>query len=114
MASCPETGPLPRVDFPVREESFHLWYLEGESFPYGKDATEGATMDQVITSAQELGRLVRQVRRNQGVTQAELAGASGVGQRFVVDLEKGKPTCELEKSLHIVQMLGIELRVRTP
>ena len=67
-----------------------------------------------ISSAKQLGDLVKKVRQAQSLTQAELAAASGVGVRFIVDLEKGKPTCELERSLLIVKMLGIKLEALSP
>jgi hypothetical protein len=33
----------------------------------------------------------------------------GTGLRFIVDLEKGKPTCQVGKTLHVLQMLGFVL-----
>ncbi len=47
------------------------------------------------------------------MTQADLAGASGLGVRFIGDLERGKPTCEIGKTLQVLTMLGIELDART-
>jgi y4mF family transcriptional regulator len=67
-----------------------------------------------LDSATAFGVLIRKVRKAQRLTQSELAGASGVGLRFVVDLEKGKPTCELEKALRVAAMLGIRLIVQEP
>lgn len=64
-----------------------------------------------ITSAGDMGARIREARKAQGLTQADLAGASGVGVRFVVDLEAGKPTCELEKALRVARMLGLRLRL---
>ena len=66
-----------------------------------------------LESPPEIGNLVRLVRKSYGMTQSELAGSSGVGLRFVVDLEKGKPTCEVGKVLHVLKMLGIAI-VATP
>lgn len=60
-----------------------------------------------IRSPAEVGELVRRVRKEIGMTQGDLAGSSGVGLRFIVDLEKGKPTCEIGKVMHVLQMLGI-------
>lgn len=62
-----------------------------------------------FSSAKEIGNIVRTVRQKQGLTQPQLAAACGTGIRFIVDLEKGKPTCELEKALIILAMLGISL-----
>ncbi len=66
-----------------------------------------------LESPDDIGALVRRVRKAAGMTQTELAGSGGIGLRFVVDLEKGKPTCEVGKVLHVLKMLGIAL-VATP
>ena len=44
-----------------------------------------------IHTSAELGELVKDARRAQGLLQTDLAGLSGTGNRFVVDLERGKP-----------------------
>lgn len=41
-----------------------------------------------------------------GLTQPELALAAGVGVRFIVDLEGGKPTVRLEQVLRVIDALG--------
>ena len=38
----------------------------------------------------------------------------GTGLRFISDLEKGKPTCQIGKVLQVVQALGLELRITSP
>ncbi len=67
-----------------------------------------------ITSAQELGEQIRALRKKVGVSQIELAASSDTGVRFIQDLEKGKPTCELQKTLHVAHMLGIKLEITLP
>jgi HTH-type transcriptional regulator/antitoxin HipB len=67
-----------------------------------------------VTTASEFGKLVRKTRKNAKLTQASLAAASGIGERFVRELEKGKPTCQLEKALFVAQMLGIKFNVTVP
>ena len=62
-----------------------------------------------ITSAKDFGSLIRQERTRQNLTQSEVAAACGTGVRFIVDLEKGKPSCELDKALMVAAMLGIKL-----
>ena len=57
----------------------------------------------------QLGKVVRQQRKAQGLTQKELAGLCGVGVRFLGELERGKESCEIGKTLLIVKMLGINL-----
>ncbi len=68
----------------------------------------------IIRTAVDLGKLIRQVRLKQNLKQKDLATTSGTGERFIVDLEHGKPTCELDKSLHVARMLGIKLEVTLP
>lgn len=67
-----------------------------------------------IYNAEMLGQAIRQQRRRLKVTQRDLAMTSGTGLRFIVDLEKGKPTCQLGKALEIVRALGLNLEVREP
>lgn len=62
-----------------------------------------------VTDAQSFGLMIKRVRKELKMTQPELAAASGTGVRFIVDLEKGKPTCELGKALQIARVLGIKL-----
>ena len=58
--------------------------------------------------------MIRETRRRLGVTQKDLALTAGTGLRFVIDLEKGKETCELGKSLRILHTLGITLTLTPP
>jgi HTH-type transcriptional regulator / antitoxin HipB len=63
---------------------------------------------------QQVGSLIRQTRKSLGVTQKDLALTSGTGLRFVIDLEKGKETCEIGKALTVLQTLGIKLTLTPP
>jgi HTH-type transcriptional regulator / antitoxin HipB len=63
---------------------------------------------------QQIGALIRKTRKSLGVTQRDLALTSGTGLRFVIDLEKGKETCEIGKALTILQTLGIKLILTPP
>ena len=65
----------------------------------------------MIEDSRTLGEAIRQQRRRLKVTQKDLAMASGSGLRFIVDLEKGKPTCQLGKALEIVRVLGLKLEI---
>lgn len=62
-----------------------------------------------IDNIEELGNYIRQTRKSQGLTQAELAMTANVGVRFLVDLENGKETAQVGKVLKICQMLGLKL-----
>lgn len=65
-------------------------------------------------TAQAIGTLIRDSRKRLGVTQKDLALTSGTGLRFVIDLEKGKETCEIGKALTVLQTLGIKLTLTPP
>lgn len=67
-----------------------------------------------IISAKNFGNLIRDARRKSKLTQAQLAAASGIGERFLRELEKGKATCQLEKALFVAQMLGIKFYAEAP
>ena len=67
-----------------------------------------------ITNTVEMGKLIRATRKKAKLTQAALAAASGIGERFIRELEKGKPSCQLEKALLVIQTLGIKLDAQLP
>ncbi len=66
-----------------------------------------------IKSCKDLGNLVRETRKSQNLTQKQLAALCGCGERFIIDLEKGKPTCTIDKALEVAYMLGIKLTTET-
>jgi y4mF family transcriptional regulator len=57
----------------------------------------------------QIGAVIRSTRKALGVTQRDLALTSGTGLRFIIELEKGKETCELGKALRVLHTLGIEM-----
>lgn len=63
----------------------------------------------IIDNPKSLGQALRQARKQLGLTQPELALASGVGVRFIVELEAGKPTIQLGRALQVVDALGGQL-----
>lgn len=65
----------------------------------------------IIASIKDIGNLVKETRTKQQLTQVQLAQLSNVGTRFLSDLENGKPTCEIEKTLKVLSNLGIKLVV---
>jgi len=64
-----------------------------------------------IEDTEQLGKAIRYKRKQLAVTQRELAMTCGTGERFIVDLEQGKATCQVGKVLQVVQALGINLRM---
>ena len=64
------------------------------------------------TSAmQPIAEAVRRTRRHHGLTQADLAGLSGTGPRFISELENAKPTVAMNKVLAVLATLGLRLDV---
>ena len=61
-----------------------------------------------------IGALIKQARKSLKVTQKELALTSGTGLRFIIDLEKGKPTCQMGKVLVVLQSMGIKIEFVPP
>ena len=64
-----------------------------------------------IRSPQQLGNALRTARKRLELTQPKLALAAGVGVRFIVDLEAGKPTLRLENVLRVIDALGGEIQL---
>jgi len=62
----------------------------------------------------EIGDIVRTTRRAASLRQDELAGAAGVGLRFIVDLEAGKPTAQMGKVLQVLAALGCLIDITPP
>jgi transcriptional regulator with XRE-family HTH domain len=69
-----------------------------------RDGTIGQRASEV---ARAFGSLVRRRRRALTMTQDQLALVTGVGRRFLVDLEAGKTSCQLGRSLVVAQALGL-------
>lgn len=61
-----------------------------------------------------IGQLVKDTRKSLNITQKDLALTSNTGLRFIIDLESGKPTCQLEKVLTVLYMLGIKIEFKVP
>lgn len=58
-------------------------------------------------SPRAIGALIAAERIRQGLAQRELAGLADVGVRFLVELEAGKPTAALGKTIQVLAALGI-------
>ena len=60
----------------------------------------------------KIGDAVRNTRKKLGATQRDLALTSGTGLRFIIDLEKGKPTCQIGKVLTVLHTLGVAIELK--
>jgi transcriptional regulator with XRE-family HTH domain len=101
-----------------RNIPFRVHFLNFQSFTtkYSCSGT-GADMDKdentiefrASTTALAFGSLIRSRRRALKMRQNQLALATGVGRRFLIDLEGGKPSCQLGRSLLVADALGLRL-----
>ena len=67
-----------------------------------------------IHSAVDLGHAVRAERKALGLTQSDLAAASGVSLRFISELERGRASAGVGRVLHVLNMLGLEVILESP
>lgn len=57
----------------------------------------------------EIGKRVRAARKAMGMTQQRFADLAGVGRRFLIELEQGKPSLEIGRVLAVCHAAGIKL-----
>ncbi|MFN0060775.1 MAG: helix-turn-helix transcriptional regulator [Planctomycetota bacterium] len=60
---------------------------------------------------QSVATFVRDRRKRNGLTQAALGELAGVGRRFIVDLEAGKPTLRTDAVNAVLRVFGKQLGV---
>lgn len=66
-----------------------------------------------ITSLKDVGKILRAKRNEMGLSQQALAIQANVGNRIIGEIEAGKPTCQFDKVAHVMQQVGLQLRVVT-
>lgn len=64
-----------------------------------------------MTEPNKLSQYVKTMRKQYGLTQEDLSAKSGVGIRFVRDLEQGKKTLRMDKVNCVLALFGSELGV---
>jgi transcriptional regulator with XRE-family HTH domain len=70
--------------------------------------TAGNSIDQRATgTASAFGAMIRGRRKALKLRQDQLALATGVGRRFLIELEAGKSSCQLGRSLLVAEALGL-------
>lgn len=80
---------------PVRD-TFFLIYLK--LYPFGI----------IMYNMSRIGEYIKEERKKAGLTQEEFAFRSGLGLRFVRELEQGKETVRLDKVNQALAMFGCE------
>jgi len=91
-----------RQDFPRPARQWQLTYRSGSrhSHDHPRPLDPGAA--------------IRAARRRRGLTQRDLALIAGTGERFIVDLEAGKATAQLGRTLAVIAALGLRLSLADP
>ena len=64
-----------------------------------------------ISETTEFGKAIRARRRELGYTQAYLSEFSGLSVSFISDIENGKKTIELGKSIYLANLLGMDIEL---
>ena len=81
-------------------------------FPYGNNCpVEVNPLNYKIKSPADIGSAIRKKRKEDGLTLADASALCGVGYRFLSDLENGKPTVELGKTLQVIAGMGLEVQI---
>jgi transcriptional regulator with XRE-family HTH domain len=68
---------------------------------------ESSVEHRARATSSAFGSLIRRRRKDLKIRQAQLALATGVGRRFLIELEAGKPSCHLGRSLLVAEALGL-------
>ena len=56
-----------------------------------------------------LSKQIKALRKEYNLTQQDLAFKSGVGLRFLRELEQGKPTVRMDKVNQVLEMFNLQL-----
>lgn len=76
------------------------------------DIINNPNQSATIKSSLDLGHFVRKFRVAQNITQVDISGLANTGNRFIVELENGKPTVQLQKVLDVLDSLGLEMVIQ--
>lgn len=68
---------------------------------------QNAKVVEVTTT--NIGRTIKNARKKQNLTQKQLAKICKCGTRFIIELEKGKKTCEVDIVLRVINQLKLKL-----
>ena len=64
-----------------------------------------------ITDAASLGNVIRSRRKELKYTQGFISEITGLSVSFLSDLENGKPTAEIGKTIEVINLLGLDILV---
>lgn len=64
-----------------------------------------------IDNIEELGKLIRDTRKAQGLTQKDLALVAGVSVRLIVEFENGKRGVNIDSVIKLCSLLGLKIDI---
>lgn len=64
-----------------------------------------------INDSLGLGKTIRNRRKELGYTQKYISEITGLSMSFLSDLENGKATCEIGKTIQLMNLLGLNLNI---
>lgn len=64
-----------------------------------------------VYNAENFGKAIKRRRKSLGYTQETVSDYTGVSKSFLSDLERGKPTVELEKVIRVALTLGMDIEL---
>lgn len=67
-----------------------------------------------VKNPEELGRVVRAVRRTQGLRQDDLAAMTGSSHVTLMNIERGKEGVALGRVMQVLRELGIQVQLDVP
>lgn len=62
-----------------------------------------------MMATNKISQCIKDLRKEYNLTQEDLAMKSGVGLRFVRELEQGKPTVRMDKVNQVLALFSMEL-----
>jgi transcriptional regulator with XRE-family HTH domain len=65
-----------------------------------------------VTTTQQLGALLRDVRKTSNINQSTISGLANWGGRFIGDVENGKPSVRAQMLFDLIGWLGLEIVIR--
>ena len=63
-----------------------------------------------MIQVQEIGQLIKKLRKKNNMTQVEFSIKSGLGLRFIRELENGKQTARIDKVIEALNFFGYTIR----
>ncbi|MHA1540543.1 MAG: helix-turn-helix domain-containing protein [Alphaproteobacteria bacterium] len=64
-----------------------------------------------INTTEDLGEFIKELRKKQGIRQADLAELAKVSTKFIIGVEKGKKTSQIGKIINVINAIGIKLNL---